>query len=105
MRYDEKDILFALKECKIKNEVAFIGVLPHFTFDRVTKKVVGHHIAPKEGVNDLEVFPTELVDLNEDLASYFQQLELTGSDILVFCINQVYIPKDNQIRLKIISLG
>lgn len=105
MRYDEIDILDALKECRIKNQVGFIGILPSFTFDKISKSIVNYHIGPKEGKYDLEVYDTEIIDLEEDLINFLKGLELNKADILVFCINQEFIPKENQIRIKVLSFG
>ena len=101
MRYTEEKITSVLEKCNIANKVFFVGILPSFTFDLTTKDVVDYHLGPTPH-NDLVVYNTEVVEVETTLEKYFKSLDLGINDVFVFCINQDYIPKENQLRYKLI---
>lgn len=80
----------------------FVSLLDEFVWSETFKRVESYatEVLPN---NEVKVYKTELIDLKKkSLLEYFKSEEITEKDVLVFCINEEYIPpKGNFIRLKV----
>lgn len=86
-------------------EVYFVNILNQYVWCETTKKVVGYHEQSKKGY-ELAVKTTVPIDLSKTtLLKYIEKEGITEEDVLVFCINQDYYPKEkgNWVLLDVIK--
>jgi hypothetical protein len=76
-----------------EGEVYFVNLMSQFVWSETQKKVVGYHELSTP-LNKLIVMGTKPVDLGKKtLSKYLEQEGVTEEDVLVFCINEEYYPK------------
>lgn len=86
-------------------EVYFVNLMPQFVWSQTKKQVAGYHELSTPW-NLLVVMDTEAVDVDKKgLKVYLDKQGVTEEDVLVFCTNQNYYPKEkgNWVLLNIIK--
>ena len=88
----------------IENDIFFVGALPSFVWDEKNKCVVGYW-EQQDKNNKLVVLETEVIDLKTSLTKYLEEQKITAEDVLVFCINEQFLPNKpgNFIRINILK--
>jgi hypothetical protein len=97
MTYEEIDE--ALKDWE--GDVYFVSMLSDFVWSLNEKRVAGYH-EQSTPTNKLVVYSTELIDLGmKDLMDYLTKKGVTEEDVLVFCINEDFYPKEPGIWIRL----
>ena len=103
MFYSEEEIIGILNELKLSNKKYFIWMLPNFIWSNTSRTVVDYSSTP-DNTNALIIIETEPHKVKKDLKAFFEHLEIEKNDVLIFCVNEEFIPKakGNWIRMKIL---
>ena len=90
MTYEEIEIELE----NFEGDVYFVNLMPQFVWSETQKKVVGYHELSTPW-NKLLVMDTVAIDLGKKtLTKYLEKEGVTEEDVLVFCVNEKYYPKE-----------
>lgn len=101
MTYEEIDE--ELKDWE--GDVYFTSMMPEFVWSITEKRVAGYH-EYSTPTNILQVYQTNVTDLGKKtLLEFLEKNDASQEDVLVFCINPEFYPKEkgNWIRIEIIK--